>query len=1238
MKNNRLLGAEILLVLLLCSHFSLGLLAQSPCDFTWVQAPNSLEVQFTSTYSGTGCIASQTWRFGDNNTSSDVSNPLHTYYYNCVGVPQATFNVIHSVVVLENGQAQTHSCTTTIVLNCPPNLSDCSDRYFNFDINGCTVVTNEDLDQLPPGWTSISWDFGDGSPSEPGLGAVHSYASPGTYYVTQNYNLAGGGSGSCTRAMTVGCCCDALTDVDIEFELECCDMTLNAHAQCEDADRCALWIVTVGSNPPVTIQSASIENYHITNYSTYGSNSQITVQHTVWCEGQAQTETFPVTPPFEGVFIGGVAGPSPPGGGGGNTCDVIFNNLSDYEAVLPGGSFNNNSTNGRKNVYVSGQSIIRVNKSFTFLESDIFMGPSSGWDVLPTRIFELTRRTNMEAGCCLWRGINVYGNGRFRSQNGLHPTDLNHIQDALFAVRPINQNGASPVISLRQTVFEDNFVSLRGTDGNFILSGSQNNPYFAKNQFISTGPLRCAECLLPEIEAFIQPLFIGVPYIPEKSFAGIWLEGGNGANALTNLTIFPTNDGEHNVFDAIYNGIYARDINLNVQDCASFLNILAMPDWIPTGIGINYWDRTGAHTLTQKGLVVNGSNPPQYNASSFDNCYRAVVTTADGGAAASTVNVRDNQMTNILQYGILSLGSGNTQGEAKHNLINSDATAIAYIDLFAGGASTFRIYDNTLTNAGIFSPFDCVIISGTQTDNQSSVEVDHNVISASGSHGIDAVSHNGLYIHENIITNVTAQNGIRAVVCRAEIECNDVTGTTGNGIYVLNSTIVNDLSFNNLSNTPTGIRIWGDCPADNLIKCNTFLNNGTGLQYVNSAMTGDQINTGNCWTGTGASADPTVNVLLSEYIMPLQQPACFPALVNPLFWFSQQMLPIPTCTKVCQAGLLPPGGGGGNQYDSDVAAGTLSVSDWAKWRRERYLLYKLAEYPALASGNTLMSDFQSAKANTTVGKMVEYGLQARELMALKPNDASALAANAQEMADKSAQIGQIDQSMDENLPLAQYDALLSQRAALNAEVAALTTQRQTLLGQVLATRSVEADALIALFAPVIVTQPFEQNEKTLLNIYLQTVAKGISPSTAQLETLKDIGEQCIDTGGPAVGGAVSFYHSVTGTTLIQDDCSGSGGRPGGERENAEQARAQKASTFSVSVFPNPAGDWLFLDIADGVGPYQMTVTDMLGSTLLQMSEMTPSPALDISQLREVIYTLLVRAADGKQVSRLFVKQ
>ena len=83
---------------------------------------------------------------------------------------------------------------------------------------------------------------------------------------------------------------------------------------------------------------------------------------------------------------------------------------------------------------------------------------------------------------------------------------------------------------------------------------------------------------------------------------------------------------------------------------------------------------------------------------------------------------------------------------------------------------------------------------------------------------------------------------------------------------------------------------------------------------------------------------------------------------------------------------------------------------------------------------------------------------------------------------------------------------------------------------------------------------------------------------------------------------------------------------------------ERKAVEGLAIHPNPAGDWLFLDIADAAALSQVTITDMFGRTVLQQFEVPASPALDISQLPKGTYTLLVRATDGRQAARLFVKQ
>jgi hypothetical protein len=69
------------------------------------------------------------------------------------------------------------------------------------------------------------------------------------------------------------------------------------------------------------------------------------------------------------------------------------------------------------------------------------------------------------------------------------------------------------------------------------------------------------------------------------------------------------------------------------------------------------------------------------------------------------------------------------------------------------------------------------------------------------------------------------------------------------------------------------------------------------------------------------------------------------------------------------------------------------------------------------------------------------------------------------------------------------------------------------------------------------TQPWEQNEKQVLNVFLQTVAKTQAPDAGQLATLLAVGEQCPRTGGPAaVFFAAILYEGFTGERLTQDEC------------------------------------------------------------------------------------------------------
>ncbi|MBK8192326.1 MAG: hypothetical protein IPK76_03725 [Lewinellaceae bacterium] len=186
---------------------------------------------------------------------------------------------------------------------------------------------------------------------------------------------------------------------------------------------------------------------------------------------------------------------------------------------------------------------------------------------------------------------------------------------------------------------------------------------------------------------------------------------------------------------------------------------------------------------------------------------------------------------------------------------------------------------------------------------------------------------------------------------------------------------------------------------------------------------------------------------------------------------------------------MPSGGGEGNQFDTDIAGGNLPGEGYDHWRRERYLLYKLAEYPELAPPGSAMIAFQNAKAASIVGQLTAAGLQTIALFEVPAPEQSTLTANEAQIQIKSAQIDAIDQTLSEALPQAEYDALIAQREALNTEIPAFLAQSNTILAQLQTARNTQADALLAQLGGIAASTPYAQNDKDLLGIYLQTIAK-----------------------------------------------------------------------------------------------------------------------------------------------------
>ncbi len=164
-----------------------------------VTAPNQPPVAaFTSSCSGDACtftntssdpdgsIASNSWNFGDGQTSTTVS-PSHTY------TASGTYTV--TLTVTDN-QGATNSASHSVTVNRAPTAaftSSCSNLTCNF--------TNTSGD--PDGSVSAnSWNFGDGGTST-AASPSHSYGAAGTYTVKLTVTDNRGATNSVSHSVTV---------------------------------------------------------------------------------------------------------------------------------------------------------------------------------------------------------------------------------------------------------------------------------------------------------------------------------------------------------------------------------------------------------------------------------------------------------------------------------------------------------------------------------------------------------------------------------------------------------------------------------------------------------------------------------------------------------------------------------------------------------------------------------------------------------------------------------------------------------------------------------------------------------------------------------------------------------------------------------------------------------------------------------------------------------------------------
>ncbi len=810
----------------------------------------------------------------------------------------------------------------------------------------------------------------------------------------------------------------------------------------------------------------------------------------------------------------------------------------------------------------------------------------------------------------MWYGIDVQSNA------ALALFFNTTVSDAIYAVQARHNS----TVNITGVTFNKNKFGLY-SNAAFNINSS-----FAGNTFDCTSSLK-------------------FPYTGQYTQAGIWVSNGN----MLHVGV----EGQPaNIFKNINNGIVARRNSLVVEN-TSFEKIYAHPSNANYSI-IGYGIYSDAHsstgpspfTLVQEGFGMNG-NP------TFTNC-----TTGIYGKAIS-LDVSENKM--------LQMATGirteycHQQIDLHDNNITCSGMGIEMSQSDPTSNRSIRYNNITLTGKGKGILVNEALIGLTEPVIG---VVDNNIVTAnlpSGGQavGIELVSNLGTNLTNNTvnITNATSHfTGIKVDgSISGNIQCNHVYGNGAeqmkrNGITgSLSQQLV--WQCNDVHNIYTGIRFDGTCISAQNFRGNYLDNHSIGLRLTPGAVIGAQTHRGNLWNGTfsseGAARNEGIEFDVSQSIFTVQSNS-LEFLPNPIItpnssiaWFETSLNPPPGGAFECATELpnCPPPGlledNDKDEVDVEIAVG-FETTPALKWTAERYLYRKLEKYGELTEDNSDLESFHLNNENSSVGKFHEIDAMSGELFEVPSAQSLALNNNYQSISEKTASLCFIDKQIPTTSGPA-LATLQAQRASLVQEITALTVSNEASLQNIRSLRQSAATSAALQNLQIGVSTVYEENEQTVNDIYLNTVAKGVFEfSNTQQETLKAIASQCPVKGGMAVFKARSLLNMTEDFTESDELCL----EDLREREDSSEPGIKRSKDFMI--FPNPGNGQVTLFLPKSIGSEENGEVRFFNLTGVEiMKKSLPkdirSLQLDVSGFPEGIYICKVSfEGEGCLTKRLMI--
>lgn len=741
------------------------------------------------------------------------------------------------------------------------------------------------------------------------------------------------------------------------------------------------------------------------------------------------------------------------------------------------------------NLTIQGTLVIDV-PAYKFPEgSEVCMTDGAEIRVAHKNLLEML--TTHVRGCARrWKSITVEPEGRLYISRCI-------IEDGQYAVHPLFR----AYITINGSSFRRNYIALYYID---------TESYF---QLIQFGGNR--------IEGFLP---LKPHYDPTDPNDGPWSYAGIFTLGQDNLNIVSFDNSNTNYFTNLRNGIITNGANLTVIG-ARFTDILDMDDYgFIEGFGIWAQATPGSRRLSVVGFGENGTP-------SFQNCSSGILAwgmVVDG--------IKNNNMRKM-GFGIRSLYARNrlfilnNAVEAKSLGIGtmgmSPSTQLAVgansLNLIAAKARGIQMTGAATTPAnGFFF-----------TANGNTVDLHE-----PNQQGIGVLTLIRVRVSGNVVKAMDSglsMNGIMLQGSHAcQLLCNTVSGldpSTGTAVRAWDAEST-AWRCNTTSNTFDGLLVamGGESP-DNFIGTN-FGDHTWGLRIDgnsnNPGVLGPQKHTGNRWTGiyTGAGARHesndvqivqasqfTVHNNTSNYYPP--NPSVVPPVGQTDFVQIDELgTPNTFCLSLnaCPMDEFTGEDPQIHNFDLDIASG-MAGSPESRYLAERYLYRKLLLNPQLLQTGSVLDSFYNQKSNEPVGMLAQMEDAITALFVPEAADSAALAANDTAMADGLEQLVLLDSLLEQSNGQDSIN-LISQRLATLQLLDSLSQVQDSLLNLIQTTRSADAALLLAQNATIPVAYLFEQNERTVNDIFLNTIASGIfSFDSLQQSSLESIAYQCPLTGG-----------------------------------------------------------------------------------------------------------------------------